>query len=124
MTIKFLAAAALACSALVSAPVSAHGGGIPKHGGVVQTASDLSFELVASEDTALVYVEDHGQPMVPTGMSGKLTVLKGTEKSEAPLVLNGDKLEAKGIKLTRGAKVVAAISTPDQKVITVRFLVR
>lgn len=124
MITKFLAAAVLACSALASAPTLAHGGAAPKHGGVVQAASDLSFELVAGEGAAMVYVEDHGKPMVPTGMSGKLTVLNGTEKSEAPLVVSGDKLEAQGVKLAKGAKVVAAINTADQKAITVRFTVR
>lgn len=124
MITKFLAAAILACSTLASAPALAHGGAAPKHGGVVQTASDLSFELVAGEGAAMLYVEDHGKPMVPAGMSGKLTVLNGNEKSEAPLVVSGDKLEAKGIKLAKGAKVVAAINTADQKAITVRFTVR
>ena len=62
MITKFLAAAVLACSALASAPALAHGGAAPKHGGVVQTASDLSFELVAGEGAAMLYVEDHGKP--------------------------------------------------------------
>ncbi len=56
-------------------------------------------------------------------MSGKLIVLNGTEKSEAPLVVSGDKLEARGVTIAKGAKVVAAINTADQKAITVRFTV-
>ena len=84
MITKFLAAAVLACSALASAPALAHGGAAPKHGGVVQAASDLSFELVAGEGAAMVYVEDHGKPTVPAGMSRKLTLLNGTEQSAAP----------------------------------------
>ena len=102
----------------------AHGGAKPKHGGVVQVASDLSFELVSGADEAAIYIEDHGKAMAPTGMSGKLTVLNGTEKSEAPLVVSGDKLEARGVTIAKGAKVVAAINTADQKAITVRFTVR
>ena len=124
MITKFLAAAILACSTLASAPALAHGGAAPKHGGVVQTASDLSFELVADGGNALIYVEDHGKPMAPAGMKGKLTVLNGAEKSEAELVVAGDKLEAKGVKLVKGAKVVAALVTPAAKAITVRFTVR
>ena len=96
----------------------------PKHGGVVQTASDLSFELVGTADGAVIYVEDHGKPMLPSGMKGKLTVLNGTEKSEADIAAAGDKLEAKGIKLGPGAKVVAALVTPAAKTITVRFTVK
>ena len=90
----------------------------------MQTASDMSFELVATADGAAIYVEDHGKPMAPTGLKGKLTVLSGAEKSEAELVAVGDKLMAKGIKLPSGAKVVAALTTPAAKAITVRFKVR
>ena len=102
----------------------AHGGAGPKHGGVVATASDLSFELVARDGGAVIYVEDHGKPMAPTGLKGKLTVLNGAEKSEAELVVAGDKLEAKGIKLASGAKAVASLVTPAAKAITVRFTVK
>jgi hypothetical protein len=52
--------------------------------------------------------------MAPTGLKGKLTVLNGAEKSEADLVVAGDKLEAKGVKLAKGAKVVAALVTPAE----------
>ena len=126
MITKFLAAAVLACSALASAPALAHGGAAPKHGGVVQAASDLSFELVAGEGAAMVYVEDHGKPMVPAGMSGKLTVLNGTEKSEAVLVPAGEgRLETKGIfKVAAGTKVVALVTLPGKKAANVRFAVK
>ena len=82
------------------------------------------FELVARDGGAVIYVEDHGKPMAPTGLKGKLTVLNGAEKSEAELVVAGDKLEAKGIKLASGAKAVAALVTPSAKAITVRFTVK
>jgi hypothetical protein len=72
----------------------------------------------------VVYVDDHGKAMAPTGMTGKLTVLNGADKSEAELVAVGDKLEAKGVKLSAGAKVVAALTTPAKKAITVRFTVK
>ena len=102
----------------------AHGGGTPKHGGVVQTASDLSFELVGTPTGAVIYVEDHGKPMETTGLKGKLTVLNGGQKSEADLVPAGDKLEAKGIQLASGAKAVASLTTSAAKAITVRFTVK
>ena len=73
---------------------------------------------------AVIYVEDHGKPMAPTGLKGKLTVLNGAEKTEAELVPAGDKLEAKGIKLASGAKAVATMTTPAAKAITVRFTVK
>lgn len=121
---QLLAAVVLGLSALSFNAAMAHGGAKAKHGGVVATASDLGFELVGTATGAAIYVEDHGKPMAPTGMTGKLTVLNGTEKSEADLAAAGDKLEAKGVKLAAGAKVVAALTTADKKVITVRFTVK
>jgi len=102
----------------------AHESGRARHGGVLATASDLNFELVAQSGNAVIYIDDHGKPMAPTGMKGKLTVLNGAEKSEAALVVAGDKLEAQGVKLAKGAKVVVALTTPAAKAITVRFTVK
>ncbi|MEO7853604.1 MAG: hypothetical protein ABIR94_15320 [Rubrivivax sp.] len=121
---RLLTAAVLGLAAFGFNAAIAHGGGAPKHGGVVQTANDLSFELVGTAEGAVIYVEDHGRPIAPTGMKGKLTVLNGAEKSEAELIAAGDRLEAKGVKLGPGAKVVAALVTPSAKAITVRFTVR
>lgn len=121
---KLLTVVVLGLSALSLNTAFAHGAAAAKHGGVVATSSDLSFELVGSPTGAMIYIEDHGQPLAPTGMKGKLTVLNGADKSGADLVVAGDKLEAKGIKLAKGAKVVAALVTPDAKAITVRFTVK
>lgn len=126
MTIhKMLSAATLTLAALgCSGHALAHGPALAKHGGTVQATSDLVFELVGTPDGAVIYIDDHGRPMAPMGMSGKLTVLNGDAKSEAPLVAVGEKLEAKGVKLASGAKVVAALTTLNQRVITVRFTVK
>jgi hypothetical protein len=121
---KLFTAALIGLAALGFNAAMAHGGAKPKHGGVVATASDLSFELVGTADGAVIYIEDHGKPMVPTGMSGKLTVLNGDEKWEAPITAAGDKLEAKNVKIAKGAKAVAALTTAQQKAITVRFTVK
>jgi len=123
MKSKPLAAFVVSLS-LLSFNAMAHGGAKPRHGGVVATASDLGFELVGTPTGAVIYVDDHGKPMAPTGMSGKLTILNGAEKSEAELVVAGDRLEAKGVKVAAGAKVVAAITTSARKAITVRFTVK
>lgn len=121
---KLLTVVVLGLSALSFNAAFAHGGAKAKHGGVVATASDLGFELVGTPTGAAIYIEDHGKPMAPAGMSGKLTVLNGADKSEAELAVAGDKLEAKGVKLAPGAKVVAALTTPAKKAITVRFTVK
>ena len=99
----------------------AHGGAKAKHGGVVALASDLSFELVALPGGVVLHVDNHGKPLPLAGISGKLTVLSGADKSEATLAVVGDVLQAKGLVLQPGAKVVAALTTSDKRVITVRF---
>lgn len=121
---KLLTIVVLGLSALSFNAAWAHGNATAKHGGVVAMASDLEFELVGTSNGAAIYVVDHGKPMAPTGMKGKLTVLNGTQKSEAELVAATDKLEATGVMLAKGAKVVAALMTPAAKVITVRFTVK
>lgn len=119
------AALVLAASALSTPAAMAHGGAGPMHGGVVQMAADLSFELVATADGALIYIQDHGKDADAAGFDGKLTVLHGAEKSEAPLqAAGGNKLQAKGVKLAQGAKAVATLSTRSKKTITVRFIVK
>ncbi|MFZ5541958.1 MAG: hypothetical protein ACOZJZ_00260 [Pseudomonadota bacterium] len=122
---KLMVAVVASTAALALHPAQAHGPAGAKHGGIVQTASDLGFELVAKDGTATLYVEDHGRPFATQGMTGKLTVLNGSDKSEAELAATGDnKLEAKGVKLNPGAKVVAAVTLPSKKVVTVRFSVK
>ena len=104
-----------------TAGAHAHGSAKPKHGGVVAMANDLTFELVGTATGAVIYIEDHGKPMAPTGITGRLTVLSGAEKTEADLAVAGDRLEAKGVKLGPGTKVVAALTNQAKKPITVRF---
>lgn len=123
MQAKHLAAAILAAACAAASPaVLAHSGGAAKHGGAVATASDLAFELAGTADGATLYVEDHGKPFATAGMSGKLTVLNGADKAEAPLAPAGEnRLQAKGVKVTKGTKSVATVSLPNNKQVTVRF---
>jgi len=99
----------------------AHGVAEPKHGGVVQEASDRSFELVATANGAAIYIDDHGEQVKPVGWSGRLTVINGSKRVEVPLTVAGDKFEAKGVKLRKGTKVVAVLTDVKQKLVTVRF---
>jgi uncharacterized Zn-binding protein involved in type VI secretion len=119
---KLITLAALVMAVAASGNVLAHGDK-PKHGGVVQAASDLAFELVNQDGKATIYVEDHGKPVSTAGVTGKLTVLNGAEKSELPLEPAGDNtLATKGeAKLAKGAKAIAALTFADKKAVNVRF---
>lgn len=119
---KLIGAALLALGTLTAPVAWAHGAAGPKHGGVVQVANDVSFELVGDADGATIYLVDHDMPMPSAGITGKLTVLTGTQKTEAEVKPAGDnKLKATGIKLASGAKVVAVLSNVAGQTATVRF---
>lgn len=111
--------------AMVSGQASAHESPA-KHGGVVKSAGDMSFELVNKDGTTTIYVDDHGKEVSMAGGSGTLTVLKGTEKSEMPLTAGvGNTLIGKtGDKISSGAKVVVSIVFPDKSAMSVRFSIK
>jgi hypothetical protein len=112
-------------SKLMAALVLAHGAAEPQHGGIVQVANDVSFELVVEADGISIYLVDHDEPMASKGISGKLTVLNGGAKSEAELKAAGaNKLRATGIKAPSGAKIVAVLKNVDGKTATLRFSVK
>lgn len=121
---NLIAFTTLALSLAMAGNALAHGSKA-KHGGIVQTAGDLSFELVSKDGTATIYVNDHGKDMATTGLTGTLTVLKGTQKAVLPLASSGgNTLVAKGANLARGAKAVAAVTFANKEVVNVRFSVR
>ena len=84
------------------------------HGGVVVEVRDMGYELLATPVTIQLHVRDHGKPAKTEGVRAKLTLLNGTEKSEAVLAPAGEgKLEAKGaFKVAAGTKVVALVTLP------------
>lgn len=113
------------CGSLLGADLAlAHGEARPRHGGVVQKASDLSFELVPQAGGAAIYIEDHGKPLAAAGIGGKLTVLNGADKREAELKPAGDRLDAQGVKLVAGSKAVASVTLADKKTLTLRFVIK
>ena len=114
----------LGLAALSFTAAQADGVAKAKHGGVVQKANDITYELVAHADGAAIHIDDHGKPVSVVGTSGKLTVLNGANRSEAELKPAGDKLEAKGIKLAPGSKVVASVTMADKKTTNVRFTLK
>jgi uncharacterized Zn-binding protein involved in type VI secretion len=122
---KLIAIAAMALTITVSGHVLAHGDK-PKHGGVVQSASDLSFELVNKDGVATIYVEDHGKKLPTAGAAGKLTILNGTDKTEVPLESAGENtMITKGdAKLVKGAKAIASVTFSDKKTVNVRFAIK
>lgn len=111
---------------LASAPATqAHGTAEPRHGGIVQSAAHLTFELVVVADGAQIFVSDHDEDYDATSLKGRLTVLNGTEKTEADLLpAGGNKLAARGVTLAKGARVVAVLALANGKSTTLRYVLR
>lgn len=122
---KLLMCLTMAVSVVASGYVSAHSDK-PKHGGIVQVASDLSFEMVDKENTIVIYVEDHGKKLSTAGATGKLIILNDKKKTELPLEPAGDNTFAakSDTRLVKGTKAIASITFIDNKMVNVRFSVK
>ena len=121
---KRLLTVLLAATALTAGAAWAHGDEKARHGGIVQMAGEVKFELVAKGDSAEVYLDDHGEAIPTAKVSGKLTVMSGSTKSEAKLEPQGnDRLVAKGVKLVKGDKVIALVTLADKSTSSARFVI-
>jgi hypothetical protein len=111
LSLKFVLLVVLLCGASV---VLAHGDPVPQHGGIVKVSKDITFELVVRPQGAAVYLDDHGSPIPTDRLAGKLTAVKGMSKSEAALKpAGGNRLDAEGIVIESGAKVLASVTSAD-----------
>ena len=118
-------AAALLIASAITLPAFAADEHAPKHGGIVVETKAGDLELVAKPELIVIHVSDHGKPMKLTSGSGKVTVFNGNDKTEAPLALVGDKLEAKGsFKLGAGTKVLAEVSLNGKPAASARFTLK
>jgi len=119
---KLFAITTVALGLAFAGQAYAHGAK-PKHGGIVQSAGDLAFELVSKDGKAVIYVDDHGHDLPTAGASGKLTVLAGAKKTEVDLVAgeNNTLISTSEVKLAPGTKAIAAITFAGKEPISVRF---
>ena len=94
----------------------------PRFGGVVVQSKVGDLEIVAKPESIHIHISDHGKAVKLDGAKAKVTLLNGAEKSEADLVLVGDKLEAKGAyKVAKGTKGVAIVTLAGKSPVTARF---
>lgn len=118
--LPFLSMALLVSMAVT--PALAGGNHNPKYGGVVVETKAGDMEIVAKPDTIHIYFTDHGKPVKLEGAKAKVTLLNGSEKSEAELITAGDKLEAKGaFKVAKGTKGIAVLTLAGKAPVTARF---
>ena len=109
--------------ALLSPQALSHSDAKPQYGGVVHSKYDLNFELVREpDDSVSLYLDDHGEPVATTDITGQIMVLAGGKKSEATLTAAGTgKLVASAVQIPDGAKIVVTLTDKNQQVMTVRY---
>lgn len=123
--------ALLLAAALLAAPVRAHGpqghnhatDHAPAHGGVVVEHKHVDWELVAKPGRVVIHARELGKPVSTAGASGRVTLLSGKNKVEAPLKPDGDnRLAATGtFPVGPGTKVVATLTLAGKPPAAVRF---
>ncbi len=125
MKSKFTFLAALTLAAMVAAPVKASGDHTPKNGGLMVETKAGDFEIVAKPDSLQIFFTDHGKSVKFDGAKAKVTLLNGTEKSEAELLPAGNKMEAKGsFKVAKGTKGIAVLTLAGKPPATARFEIK
>jgi hypothetical protein len=113
---SFAALLVLAIGSIGFNTARAHGGTQPEHGRIVQLVGDMSFELVPAADHVELWVEDDGEEVTSADLAAKLTIVDGGAKSEVALSpAGGNKFEAKGVKIGKGAKVTALLTLKDKQ---------
>ncbi len=126
MTMRNSLAFAATLTVLAASPAWAGAGHdhSPKHGGIVAEVKDVDFEFVLKADVIHVHVRGH-KPVKLEGATAKLSLLNGSQKTEVPLTLVGDKFEAKGsFDVSKGTKGVAVITFAGMAPKTARFEVK
>ena len=97
----------------------------PRFGGVVVQSKVGDLEIVAKPESIHIHISDHGKVVKLDGAKAKVTLLNGAEKSEADLVLVGDKLEAKGAyTVAKGTKGIAIVTLAGKPPVTARFSIK
>ena len=113
---RIASAVLLASAALVLSSAHGHGTPTPNHGGQVMAVGETWLELVAANGAVELYVEDDGDPLPSADLSGHVTVQNGAARTDYVLKpAGGNKLEAKGAQVPKGAKVTAVLVLADKK---------
>jgi hypothetical protein len=110
---KLLQKLVLCGAALAMGNAYSHGTPIPSHGGVIQAVGETWLELVVKNGKIELYLEDDGDPMPSSGVSGTVSV--AGKPGELALSPAGDnKLEAKGA-VAPGARLTTKLLLADKK---------
>ena len=121
-TIKPISLAAISAILIFSGQSYAHGDYFPKHGGVMNTGGEYSFEMLRSANEIIFFIEDHGDPVSTAGSKIDITV-KRAEKETAFIgtAKPPNKVVAKGLKPMPGDRLTIKVDHPRVGVFFGRF---
>jgi hypothetical protein len=112
---------------LAAAPLHAHQDHlVPQYGGVTAEAGYFQVEAVSQGTRIILHLTQHGVPVAAKGAHGKLILLSGNGKSEAPLAVAGPHSLVAQFPAApaSGAKAVATIDIPGTGAGNVRFVLK
>jgi hypothetical protein len=122
MTTRSVLRSFLVTGALLMAPLVAggqalaHGSMKPQHGGQVALAGEVVVELVQTPRAVSIYLTDEDEPLAASDYTGKLVVNAGAKKRDVALKAGaGNRLDAAGLKVTRGTKIMVSLVTKSNQ---------
>ena len=121
-----LALAVLVAALGVSGAALAQKAPAAKHGGMTAVvAGHHDAELVIKPDQLVLYLTNHGKPLVPADNAIKATIVEGTKKTEIAMKAEGDHAIAPlAAPLGKGAVIVIAGKISGGHAMTARFVVK
>ena len=109
-----------------TSPALAQKGPAPKHGGqTAVVAGHHDAELVITPTQLVLYLTNHGKPLVPADNAIKATIQQGDKRTEVLMKAEGDKAVASlASPLAKGAVVVLSGKISGGHAMTARFVAK
>ncbi len=120
MALALIVAASLAGASLARAC----GERMAKHGGQVnEDQGEMNFELVQRARSVVLYLEDHGQPVLTKGSTARLYVKRGSTAWTAPVRPDGENRYVVSLRagLLLGDSVAVDVQFPNGSIANGRF---
>lgn len=121
-----LAAATLVLSLSLGGAALAQKAPAPKHGGqTAVVAGHHDAELLLKPDALILYLTNHGKPLVPADNAIKATIQEGGKKTELFLKAEGDHAVAKlATPINKGAIIVLSGKISGGHALSARFVAK
>lgn len=123
---RFACSSLAAALALSAGAAAAHGDWPAKYGGVMSVGGEITMEMVRDEAATVIYVEDHGEPVMVAGTKATLE-LHRPDGSRATLALEhreGNSFRTEPVDFELGSRILVTIEFDSGILMMGRFLKR